>query len=63
MIYALLGLHTKFFLFLVSSFLELIPENFSISGVACLLSEKLLQDALEKFFGCIRQCGRTNENP
>ena len=27
------------------------------------LSEKLNQDPLEKFFGCQRQRGRTNENP
>lgn len=27
------------------------------------LSEKLCQDPLESFFGCQRQCGRTNENP
>ena len=43
--------------------MELIPEIFDISGVVCFLSEKLSQDALEQFFGCQRQCGRTNENP
>jgi len=27
------------------------------------MSEKLTQDPLEKFFGCQRQKGRSNENP
>ena len=49
--------------FPVSSFLELIPHIFQIEGVTCFLSEKLCQDLLEGFFGCQRQCGRTNENP
>ena len=47
----------------VSSFLELVPHIFKIQGVSCFLSEKLCQDPLESFFGCQRQCGRTNENP
>ena len=50
-------------LFLVSSFLELLPYIFSIEGVKVFLSEKLNQDPLEKFFGCQRQRGRVNENP
>lgn len=50
-------------LFLVSSFLELIPKIFEIEGVGSFLSEKLSQDPLEKFFGVQRQRGRTNENP
>ena len=49
--------------FLVSSFLELLPYLFSIEGVNSFLSEKLSQDPLEKFFGCQRQQGRSNENP
>lgn len=48
---------------LVSSFLELIPLLFKIPGVTCFLTEKLSQDPLEKFFGCQRQMGRTNDNP
>ena len=49
--------------FTVSSFLELIPYLFSIEGVSSFLSEKLNQDPIEKFFGCQRQKGRSNENP
>lgn len=51
------------YVFLVSSFLELLPTLFEIQGVSCFLSEKLSQDPLEKFFGCQRQKGRANENP
>jgi len=47
----------------VHSLLELIPLLFSIPGVSCFLSEKLSKDALEKFFRCQRQKGRTNDNP
>lgn len=47
----------------ISSFVELVPYIFKIQGVSCFLSEKLCQDPLESFFGCQRQCGRTNENP
>ena len=36
---------------------------FSFKGVSSFLSEKLSQDALEKFFGIQRQKGRSNENP
>jgi len=43
--------------------LELIPYLFDIEGVSSFLSEKLSQDALEKFFGVQRQCGKSNENP
>jgi len=38
-------------LLVVSSFLELIPYWFEIKVVDSFLSEKLAQDALEKFFG------------
>ena len=41
----------------------MIPYLFKLKGVDCFLSEKLSQDPLEKFFGCQRQTGRTNENP
>ena len=50
-------------IFIVSSFLELLPYLFQIPGVTCFLSEKLSQDPIEKFFGCQRQKGRSNENP
>ena len=43
--------------------MELIPTIFKIPGVTCFLTEKLSQDPLEKFFGCQRQQGRTNDNP
>ena len=46
----------------MSSFLELIPMLFQIPGVTCCLTEKLSQDALEKFFSIQRQMGKTN-NP
>jgi len=51
------------FLYLAKSFIELVPYLFNIEGVTCFLSEKLSQDALEKFFGTQRQKGRTNDNP
>jgi len=50
-------------LLVVFSFLELIPYLFEIVGVNSFLAEKLSQDALEKFFGIQRQCGKSNENP
>ena len=34
-----------------------------LPGVTTFLSGKLNQDPLEKFFGCIRQHGRVNDNP
>ena len=48
---------------IVWSFLELVPYILKIPGVKFFLSEHLSQDPLEKFFGCQRQRGRTNENP
>ena len=42
--------------------MEFIPHIFKIEGVTSFLSEKLSQDPLEKFFGCQRQQGSTNEN-
>lgn len=43
--------------------MELVPYILKIPGVNFFLSERLSQDPLEKFFGCQRQRGRTNENP
>ena len=51
------------YLCIVASFLEFILHIFKIKGVTSFLSEKLSQDPLEKFFGCQRQRGATNENP
>lgn len=45
------------------SFLELVPSILKLPGVTSFLSVKLNQDPLEKFFGCIRQHGRVNDNP
>lgn len=47
----------------VHSFLELIPIIFKIPGFVCFMTEKLSQDPLERFFGCQRQQGKTNDNP
>ena len=49
--------------FVVWSFVELVPFILKIPGVNFFLSERLSQDPLEKFFGCQRQRGHTNENP
>lgn len=43
--------------------MELVNYIFKIKGVKVFLSERLCQDPLEKFFGCQRQRGKTNENP
>ena len=48
---------------IATSFLELLPQLFSIEGMKSFLSEKVSQDPLEKFFGCQRQVGRSYENP
>ena len=45
------------------SFIELVKYVFTIPGVTSLLSEKLCQDPLKKFFGCQRQRGGTSDNP
>ena len=52
-----------YFLLVVKSLVELVPYLFSIEGVKVFFSERLCQDPLEKFFGCQRQRGHTNENP
>lgn len=43
--------------------MDLIPFIFTIPGVKSFLSERISQDALEKYFGRQRQRGRMNENP
>ena len=45
------------------SFVELTRYLFTMPGVKSFLSQRICQDALEKFFGCQRQRGRTNDNP
>lgn len=47
----------------MKSFLELVPIILNIPGVMFFLSDKLNQDPLENFFGCIRQRGGVNTNP
>lgn len=47
----------------VKSFVELVRYLFSLPDVKVLLSEKICQDPLEKFFGCQRQRGGANDNP
>lgn len=49
---------------LAASFIELVKYIFTnIPSVKFFLSEKISQDPIEKFFGCQRQRGSTNENP
>ena len=43
--------------------MELVKYIYTIPGVEALLSEKLCQDPLEKFFGLQRQRGRVHGNP
>ena len=43
--------------------MELVELIFKIPNVEVFLSERLCQDPLEKFFGCQRQRGKSNENP
>ena len=47
----------------VKAFIELTVDVLSIPGAPPLLSRRISQDPLEKFFGLQRQRGRTNENP
>ena len=51
------------FVITANSFLELVDYIFKIPGVKVFFNEQLSQDPLEKFFGCQRQRGKTNENP
>ena len=53
-----------FYLLYIYSALSIGIDTFPIFYSWCnFLSEKLSQDALEKFFGCQCQKGRTNDNP
>ena len=45
------------------SLIALVEYVFTLPGVKVFLSERICQDPLEKFFGCQRQRGGTNENP
>lgn len=49
--------------FLVSSFVEFVPNLFKIAGVHSFLSSRINQDPIEKFFGMQRQAGRAHQNP
>lgn len=51
------------FLYTVRSFVELVRHTFQIPGVTSFLSRNICQDPLERFFGCQRQIGGTNNNP
>lgn len=50
-------------LYIAHSFVDLVRYIFTIPGVKAFLSQKICQDPVEKFFGCQRQRGGTNENP
>ena len=43
--------------------MELVGFLFTVPGVGQVLSNKLCQDPIEKFFGMQRQRGRASENP
>ena len=43
--------------------MELLPIVLKIPGVNVFLTDRLNQDPLEKFFGRLRQQGRTHQNP
>ena len=47
----------------VSSFVELIPKLFKVSGVKLFLSGRIDQDPREKYLGRHREQGCTNQNP
>ena len=51
------------FIYAVHSFIELVTDLFSVSGITSFLSERIQQDPLEKYFGKQRQRGRVHENP
>lgn len=61
-LHAVIYFHAFMFI-AVKSFLEFVPIVLQLPGVSFFLSDKLNQDPLEKFFGCIRQHGRVNNNP
>ncbi len=56
-------MYIPLYIFLVTSFVEMVPVLLSIPGVKCVLSAKLCQDPLESFFGKQRAAGGRNENP
>ena len=47
----------------VKSFIKLARYTLSLPGAPPLLSRRITQDPLEKFFGLQKQRGRVNENP
>ena len=53
----------SFFVCLVHSFVELSTMLFAVPGVQYILSEKLSQDPIERFFGKQRAAGGRNDNP
>ena len=56
-------LYTVAVFYAVMSFVELARYVLSLPGAPPLLSRRLTQDPLEKYFGLQRQRGRVNENP
>lgn len=45
------------------SFVELVRFLFTMEDVTSFLSQRICQDALERFFGCQRQRGAVHDNP
>ena len=43
--------------------MELVQYLFTIPDVSSFLSQRICQDALERFFGCQRQRGGVHDNP
>ena len=50
------------YIYIVRSFIELTEFVFTIPGMKVFLSEKVSQDALEKFFGCQLTAEATKDN-
>ena len=63
MIYSIVCVKSLFILYTVKSFVSLVKYLFTLEGVTVFLSQRISQDPIEKFFGCIRQKGCTNDNP
>ena len=53
----------NFFLFIVYSFIEMVPLLLKLNGAQFLYSERFCQDDLEQFFGKQRAKGRRSDNP
>ncbi len=51
------------FFYLVKSFIEFVQSLFDIPGIKAILSERISQDPLEKFFSCQQQRGGRHKNP